>query len=128
VLAFLISAVAFTVITRVPAQMDVIRDRGALFSFNGQGRIENSYTLKIANMTEVPQTFSLSVTGLEGIQILTETSVTVESGENRSLPTVVDVPPESITESNNAIRFQADSETDNSLTIETESRFVGPTH
>jgi cytochrome c oxidase accessory protein FixG len=128
VLAFLIGAVAFTIITRVPAQMDVIRDRGALFSFNGQGRIENSYTLKIANMSEVPQTFSLSVKGLDGIQILTETSVTIESGENRSLPTVVDVPPESIVESNNAIRFQAQSETDNSLTIETESRFVGPTH
>jgi cytochrome c oxidase accessory protein FixG len=128
VLAFLIGTVAYTIITRVPAQMDVIRDRGALYSFNGQGHIENSYTLKIANMSEIPHTFTLSVSGLEGIQILTNTTVIVESGENRSLPTVVDVSPEVIVESNNSIRFRAESHTDNSLIIETESRFVGPTH
>ena len=127
VLSIMVAAIIFTITTRVPAQMDALRDRGALYSFNGQGRIENSYTLKIANMTEVPQTFSVSVRGLEDIQILTETSVTVESGENRALPTVVDVPPESITQSNNEIYFQAQSETDKSLTLETESRFVGPT-
>jgi len=126
-LALMISAIIFTIVTRVPAQIDALRDRGALYSFNGQGRIENSYTLKIANMTEVPQVFTISVSGLEGIQILTDTRVTVESGENRSLPTVVDVPPESITESNNEIRFRAVSETDPSLELETESRFVGPT-
>ncbi|MEE3169056.1 MAG: FixG Ig-like domain-containing protein, partial [Pseudomonadota bacterium] len=77
--------------------------------------------------TEVPQTFNVSVSGLPDIRILTNTSVTVESGENRSLPTVVDVPPESINQSNNEIRFRAQSETDASLVVETESRFVGPT-
>jgi polyferredoxin len=107
--------------------MDALRDRGALFNFNGEGRIENSYTLKIANMSEVPQTFTLSVAGLDGIRILTQVQITVDSGENRSLPTVVDVPPESIPQSNNEIIFHAQSETDSSLKLETESRFVGPT-
>ncbi|MGB2109669.1 MAG: FixG Ig-like domain-containing protein, partial [Marinobacter vinifirmus] len=126
VLLLMIGAVIFTVATRVPAKMDVLRDRGALFSFNGEGRVENSYTVKIQNMSEVPQTFELSVDGMEGIRILTETTFTISSGENRSLPTVVDVPPESIVESNNTIRFFAESETDPSLNLETESRFVGP--
>ena len=127
VLTAMISAIIFVIATRVPAQMDALRDRGALFSFNGEGRIENSYTLKIVNMSEVPQTFTLSVEGLDGIRILTETQVSVDSGENRSLPTVVDVPPESIPQSNNEIIFHAQSETDTSLKLETESRFVGPT-
>lgn len=127
VLTAMIGVIVFVIATRVPAQMDVLRDRGALFSFNGEGRIENSYTLKIVNMSEVPQTFSLSVQGMDGIRILTETQVSVDSGENRSLPTVVDVPPESIPQSNNEIIFHAQSETDASLKLETESRFVGPT-
>ncbi|WP_417544316.1 cytochrome c oxidase accessory protein CcoG [Marinobacter sp.] len=127
VLTAMISAIIFVVATRVPAQMDALRDRGALFSFNGEGRIENSYTLKIVNMSEVPQTFKLSVKGLDGIRILTQTQINVDSGENRSLPTVVDVPPESIPQSNNEIIFHAQSETDASLKLETESRFVGPT-
>ncbi|HLV77215.1 MAG TPA: cytochrome c oxidase accessory protein CcoG, partial [Marinobacter sp.] len=126
VLGLMIAAVIFTIATRVPAKMDVIRDRGALFSFNGEGRVENSYTVKIHNMSEVPQSFQLRVDGMEGIRILTETSVTITSGENRSMPTVVDVPPESITGTNTEIRFYAESETDPSLNLETESRFVGP--
>lgn len=127
VLTAMIGAIVFVIATRVPAQMDVLRDRGALFSFNGEGRIENSYTLKIVNMSELPQTFSLSVQGMDGMRILTQTQVTVDSGENRSLPTVVDVSPESIPQSNNEIIFHAQSETDASLKLETESRFVGPT-
>ncbi len=126
VLILMISAVIFTIATRVPAKMDVLRDRGALFSFNGEGRVENSYTVKIQNMSEVPQTFSLSVDGLEDMRILTDTTVTVSSGENLSLPTVVDVPPEALVDTNNDIRFYAESQPDSLIKLETESRFVGP--
>ncbi len=122
----MIGAVSYIIGTRVPAKLEVIRDRGALFKFNGEGRVENSFTLKLQNMTEVPQTFELSVDGMEGIRILTQTSVKIKSGENLSLPTVVDVIPESIEQTNNTISFRAVSKTDPSLQLETESRFVGP--
>ncbi|RMJ06011.1 Ubp3 associated protein Bre5 [Marinobacter litoralis] len=125
-LAVMIGAVGYIIGTRVPAKLEVIRDRGALFKFNGEGRVENSFTLKLQNMTEVPQTFVLSVEGMEGIRILTQTSVKIKSGENLSLPTVVDVIPESIEQTNNTISFRAVSKTDPSLELETESRFVGP--
>jgi len=126
-LALMIGAIGYTVASRVPAQLDVLRDRGALFKFNGEGRIENSYTLKLANMSEATQTYTLSVSGMDDIQILTLTQITVTSGEKYSLPTVVDVPPESITESNTDIVFTAVSDDEIVLTLETESRFVGPT-
>jgi cytochrome c oxidase accessory protein FixG len=126
VLIAMISAMVITLMTRVPAELDVLRDRGSLYKYNGQGRIENSYTVKIGNLSEIPHTFNLSVEGLEGIRILTRTQVTVDSGEHRSLPTVVDVAPEVLEESNNRITFSIQSENDESLSIETESRFVGP--
>ena len=125
-LVLMIAAVIFVIATRVPAQLDVLRDRGALFKFNGDGRVENSYTVKIQNMSEVPQTFSLSVDGLTDIRILTDVELTVRSGENVALPTVVDVPPEALTDTNAEIRFRAVSESDPTLVLETESRFVGP--
>ncbi len=125
-LVLMMGTIAYTVASRVPAQLDVLRDRGALFSFNGQGRIENSYTLKLVNMSEKPQVFTLSVSGMEGIQILTSTEVSVASGENRTLPTVVDVPPESVSANNTDIVFKAVSADEIALTLETESRFVGP--
>jgi len=126
VMILMITAVIYIIATRVPAQMDILRDRGSLYGFNGQGNVENSYTVKIQNMSEVPQTFELSVEGLEGIRIITDTTVTVASGENRSLPTVVDVSPDMIQDTNSDILFRAQSETDSTLTLETESRFVGP--
>ena len=125
-LAVMIGAVGYIIATRVPAKLEVIRDRGTLFKFNGEGRVENSFTLKLQNMTEVPQTFVLSVDGMEGIRILTQTTVKIKSGENLSLPTVVDVIPESIEGTNSTISFRAKSQTDPSLQLETESRFVGP--
>jgi cytochrome c oxidase accessory protein FixG len=126
-LALMIGVIGYTVATRVPAQLDVLRDRGALFKFNGEGRIENSYTLKLANMSEATQTYTLSVSGMNDLRILTLTQFTVTSGEKYALPTVVDVPPEAITQSNNDIVFKAVSGDEIALTLETESRFVGPT-
>jgi cytochrome c oxidase accessory protein FixG len=126
VLVFMVLAMGYTIATRVPATLDAERDRGALFKFNGQGRIENTYTLRIGNMTEVPQTFTISVSGMESIQILTDTVITVGSSEYRTLPTVVDVDPEVISSASNNIEFRMTSETDPSLVLETESRFVGP--
>lgn len=125
-LVLMILAMGFTIATRVPATLDVERDRGALFKFNGQGRVENSYTLRVANMTEVPQTFSISVSGMATAQILTDTAVTVGSSDNLALPTVVDVDPDIISSASNTIVFKLISETDPSLILETESRFVGP--
>ena len=126
VLSLMIGAIIFTLLSRVPAELDVLRDRGALFNYNGQGLIENSYTLKIANMTEVPQTFRLSVSGLDSLNLSSQQEVTVASGEHLSLPAVVEASPEAITDTTTTITFQMQSLTDDTLTIETESRFVGP--
>ncbi|WP_404361991.1 cytochrome c oxidase accessory protein CcoG [Marinobacter sp.] len=125
-LAFMVGALIFTLLTRVPAELDVERDRGALYRMNGKGLIENSYTVKLINMSEVPQTFELSVTGMNTISIVDNQPVTVASGEDRILPTVVEVSPEAVEQSNTAITFRAESTTDESLVLETESRFVGP--
>lgn len=125
-LVLMIGVMGYTIATRVPAKLQVERDRGALFKFNGQGRVENTYTVSIENMSEVPQTFGLSVSGMESIQILTETTITVDSTDIRALPTVVDVDPEDISSASSTITFKAASKTDPSLVLETEARFLGP--
>ena len=125
-LVLMILAMGYTIATRVPATLDVERDRGALFKFNGQGRVENTYTLRIGNMTETPQTFTVSVDGMETARILTDKVITVDSNDNQALPTVVDVEPDVITSASNTIVFRMTSESDPSLVLETESRFVGP--
>lgn len=127
VLLLMIAALVFTLVTRSPAELDVLRDRGALFRMTGQGLVENSYTLKLANKTEVPQTFELSVSGVDTLEILDNQPVTVAAGESRNLPTVVVASPDALDQGNTEIVFKARSTTDESVELETESRFVGPT-
>ena len=48
---------------RTPLGLDVIRDRNSLFRILDDGRIENVYTLKILNKSELKRSFDLSVSG-----------------------------------------------------------------
>lgn len=125
-LTLMISVLVFILATRVPAELDVLRDRGSLYNYTGQGYIENSYTLKIANLSEIPQTYRITVEGPESIRLTSKPTIVVASREHISLPTVVEIDPEFITDTNNTIRFIMTSENDDSLRIINESRFVGP--
>jgi cytochrome c oxidase accessory protein FixG len=48
---------------RTPLGLDVIRDRNSLFRILDDGRIENVYTLKILNKSELDRSFDLTVSG-----------------------------------------------------------------
>ena len=124
-LIIMISAFAYSLISRVPLQLDVIRDRGALYQLTGMGLIENAYTLKILNMTDSDQTFTLSVSGLEGLKISTPTEINVLAGEVFTLPTSVEVDPENMQEATYDIEFSLQSISDSSLHTTSESRFLG---
>lgn len=125
-LLLMVVAIAFTLITRVPLSLDVLKDRGSMFNYNNNGRIENSYTLKINNMSEVPQEFRISVSGIASARLLDTDTVTIASGENLSLPVVVEVDPERITNTTSSITFRVESVTDDSLDLATDSSFIGP--
>ena len=55
----------------------VSRDRGALARMVGNGNIENTYRLQITNSTEQPQRYTASVSGVEGLRLDTDASLTV---------------------------------------------------
>lgn len=127
VLLLMIVAVAFTIATRNPLDLDVTRDRGALFSFNSNGWVENTYTLKINNMTEVPREFRINVEGIDGVRLLRGSEpVTVGGSDTLTLPVVVEADPEILDSINETIRFRVESDDGPALSAETESRFVGP--
>ena len=90
------------------------------------GWLENSYTAKIANLSELPQTYSLRLEGPESARLLKPVQVELNSGERAARPVVVEINPEFITESNTDITFYLESSTDPFLSIMIESRFVGP--
>jgi polyferredoxin len=126
--ALLIMIVAFSwvLISRVPLELDIIRDRGALHQMTDDGLIQNNYMLKIINMTDEPQTFNLSVEGMEGLSFRSKTTFTVRPSESESLATTLVLPPEMNQLPTNKIYFSIQSVDSKSLKTKEESRFFGP--
>ena len=67
--------------TRVPLQIDIIRDRNTLARENIDGLIENVYTLKILNKSQIDSTYEIEVEGLENYTWQGENVVTVKAAE-----------------------------------------------
>lgn len=124
-LSIMIGAFSYSLISRIPLELDVIRDRGALYQLTGLGQIENAYTLKVMNMTDETQEFTVSVAGLDGLKISTATQITVNAGEVYTLPTSVEVDPKNMQESTYDIEFIVQSNSDTTLKATSESRFLG---
>ncbi len=125
ILLLMVSLFAYNILTRIPLELDVIKDRGALYQLTGMGQIENSYTLKIMNMSDQAKEFQLSVAGIESMKITTPTSFYIESGEVYNLPTSVEVDPKYMERTHYDIEFTVTAVDDANLTAHSESRFLG---
>ncbi len=120
-------ALFYSMITRTPLELDVIRDRNALYRETSEGLVENIYTLKLINMDTRPHVFHLSVEGIEGMLIVTrKRDLQVKSGEVVELPVRVQVDPVNLKRASNEIQFHLQATDEPELqTVET-ARFIGP--
>jgi polyferredoxin len=110
--------------TRVPLKVDVIRDRSVLSREADDGGIENIYTLKIMNTTEDPKRYALSVEGLDGIDIVGDRIVEVASTENHEVTIVVRVPPESGKKGANQIFFDIKAQNHDGIAVREKASFL----
>jgi polyferredoxin len=72
---------------RTPLELDVIRDRNALYREARPGYIENVYTLRVINKDAVAHTYTVTAAGLPTLALETEPA-TIEVGPNeiRTVP------------------------------------------
>ncbi|HWS26612.1 MAG TPA: 4Fe-4S dicluster domain-containing protein [Xanthomonadales bacterium] len=92
----IISALIYSVATRIPLIVDVIRDRGELYRQTSEGAIENSYQVKIMNKTEAPRHFVVSLIEPEGLRIVGQTEVEVPGGSIKNLALTLEAEPGAI--------------------------------
>jgi cytochrome c oxidase accessory protein FixG len=62
----------YTLATRIPLRVDVIRDRNTLSRENDIGQIENLYRVQIINMDDSVHRYQISARGVEGIVAVPE--------------------------------------------------------
>ncbi len=70
VILILVGLFAGSLVTRVPLQVDVLRDRNQLYRVTGSGTIENSYRLEILNKAQSPHSYQLTLEGPEGLTLV----------------------------------------------------------
>lgn len=125
VMMIMLSLFSYTLWQRVPLQIEVMRDRGALYQQLTDGLIENVFTVRIINMDRSDHEFVISVSGLTDPVLIPDTPVDVPSGEIRDVLVRIRVQEQSLTTFNQRVDFTAYSN-HASLTASTESRFIGP--
>lgn len=126
VLVLICLATAWSMATRVPLMVDVIRDRSTLSREADDGSIENVYNLKLMNTTESAQRYRLTVDGLTGIRLSEEAPIEVRSAENHEVTVVVQVPPESGKSGANPIYFNIQAESDAKIAVREKATFLKP--
>jgi cytochrome c oxidase accessory protein FixG len=65
-----VGVLLYSLFTRTPLILDVIRDRNALYREVPGARIENAYTLKVINLDDRSHSYRLSVSGLGELELI----------------------------------------------------------
>jgi cytochrome c oxidase accessory protein FixG len=125
-LTVITGALLYSVMQRVPLEMDIIRDRNALFRDTGDGNIENIYTLKVINMSDKAHPFTITVSGVEGMALVGAEKVQVGAGKVAEVPVKVMLNPDLLTARSQEIMFHIVAADDPSLTQTQKARFLGP--
>ena len=125
-LMILIGGLAYSMVTRTPIILDVIRDRNALYREVSGGMIENTYTLKVINQRNEARSYRLEVAGLDGLVAQNVPDpVIVEAGGVLSLPVRLQAPRDTA-QGVTVIEFRITDLEEISDSIVEDSRFVGP--
>jgi len=116
----------YIIFDRVPIEVDVHRDRGQLFTEVSDQIIENSYLLKIANKSNRDHQYLLTISGIEGIQLISRNTVLVEAGKLIDYPIQVRAHSDEINRRNTDIIIRVQAVSNPKIHSEIESRFIAP--
>lgn len=127
-IAVLIMFIAFTYVlmTRVPLEVDVIRERTQLYTTTTEGLIRNDYTLKLANKSQRDFSYEIRVEGIDKATVNGDRVVKVLVGELFEHNLSIEIDPREMTKANYAINFIVTALDDSGVEAESESRFIGP--
>ena len=123
----LFAAFAWSIANRSAVEIDVIRDRNALYREVPGGFIENVYMLRVLNKQQSEQNFVISASGLPEVQIdVGSASLTLAPGEIRSVPARLRVRREALEEGSYDVIIEVGSSTDSTISASQRPRFFMP--
>lgn len=120
-------ALFYNMSVRIPLELDIIRDRNALYRTTDEGMIENIYTLKVANMDVVPHTYKISLDSpFQAKLILRHDQITIPAGQSGEWPARVQADPAELKAMSQKLSFTLQAIDKAELTVTDTGVFLGP--
>jgi cytochrome c oxidase accessory protein FixG len=126
ILLAIILAAVWSLTQRVPLKVDVLRDRSTLSREADDGRIENVFRLHISNTDEATHRYAISVSGIDGIDIVGERVVEVPSASSTTVALSARVEPGAGKRGSNQIFFDIRAEGDDQIAVREKASFFLP--
>ncbi|HHC73055.1 MAG TPA: cytochrome c oxidase accessory protein CcoG [Thiotrichales bacterium] len=121
------AALMYAIATRVPMELDVIRDRNALYRNAPGGLVENVYNLRLINMSDHPRTFRIELRGLPEMELINRYGeIEVAPGELASIDVQVRVDPVVLKRPVTEIEFVMTPLDGEDEPLAQPTRFIGP--
>ncbi len=116
--------------TRLPLHVNVIRERNPLYVTLSDGEIRNGYTIKILNKAHVAGTFAIRIEGLEKLKVKMVgvediRAIKVPADSLRAVQLYVTAPRASLTGASTPVRFTV-SNVKTGLNYHEDTSFKGP--
>jgi len=120
-------SLAYAIITRIPLEVDIIRDRARLFNETDTGLIENTYSLQIINKDEATHTYKITASGIDNIKMIIKSPIiTVPAGEVMDVPLRLQVDAYDIKNRSTEVMLSVRSTDNEDIHADEAARFLGP--
>ena len=105
-----VTAALFTSLAlRSPFKVDVMRDRASLARIVSGGKVENVYRLQVMNATETTQNYRITATGLPGLTLASDSTLTVDATQARAMAVTLQLPPDAASPGPHEIHFEIEA-------------------
>jgi cytochrome c oxidase accessory protein FixG len=122
----MVSLFCFTVLTRSPVAVDILRDR-SVSMYRVQGKeVQNVYTLKINNMDRKTHIYRIELDGDLPYTLMNYRPVPVEEGEVYVLPIRVSTPLASLVHEKNTLNIRLVAEDNPAVMASETTVFIAP--
>ncbi len=126
VLLVVCAAFGWTLYNRMPAVLDIVRDRGSLSRESDEGLIENTYTLKIINKAQQEQTYQLSLIGPAEMNWIGPKTITIKGGDIANVPITLAIDPAALSDFKTDIEIKMENSADASVVLSQQTTFFKP--
>jgi len=121
------STLGYSMVMRMPLELDIIRDRNALYRETNEGLIENIYTLRIINMDRQDHVYRLTAAGIDNLKLLLKNrDIPIKSGEIVTIPIRLQVDPVELNKVGYNVVFDLIATDNDTLHVQETGRFIGP--